>query len=116
MADCQRAGLISSTDAPAFLAQGVVGAVTTFCHAHHTKRLGMDVDEVACAAGRWVVRALGGRQDSPDADGARGCRGPRRVDEADDESDVRRLPTGRRQPVRVAHTSQPIAPTGISAR
>ena len=106
VADCQQAGLIPSTDSPAFLAQGVVGAVTTFCHADHTKRLGMDVDEVACAAGRWVVRALGGCQDSPDADGVEG----------DDESDVRRLPTGRRQPIRVAHTSQPIAPTGISAR
>ena len=105
VADCQQAGLIPSTDSPAFLAQGVVGAVFTFCHAHRTGRLGMDVDEVACAAGRWVVRALGSRQDSPDVAAA-----------GDDESDVRRLPTGRRQPVRVAHASQPIAPTGISAR
>ena len=40
---------------PAFLAQGVVGAVTTFCHAHRTGRLGMDVDELACAG-----RPLGG--------------------------------------------------------
>jgi AcrR family transcriptional regulator len=102
LAECQRAGLVPGAESPAFLAQGVVGAVTTFCHAHRTGRLGMDVDEVACAAGRWVVRAVGGTQAGLEA--------------GEGEAEVRRLPTGRRQASRVDHTTHPIAPTGISAR
>lgn len=100
--ECQRAGSVPATEPPALLAQGVVGAVTAFCHAHRTGRLGMDVDEVARAAGRWVVRAVGGAQPGLAA--------------GDGDAEVWRLPTGRRQRARVAHTSQPIAPTGISAR
>jgi AcrR family transcriptional regulator len=100
----QRSGHITADEPAEFLAQGVAGAVTTFCHAHRTGRLGIDEDELAELVAQWVVRAVGG-DDHPD--GAR-----------DEERDatLRLLPTGTRQRVRVAQTNQLTAPTGISAR
>jgi hypothetical protein len=111
VAAAQRAGQVTAPEPPEFLAQGVVGAVTSFCHAHRTGRLGVDEDELADLVGRWVVRAVGGEADrTSEADGEGAQLG-----ELPDLT-VRLLPTGSRQRVRVAQTSQPSAPKGISAR
>jgi AcrR family transcriptional regulator len=108
----QRAGLLRATEPAAFLAQGVVGSVTTFCHAHRTGRLGLTVDELADLVGHWVMRAVGGAAEINDQAAAE--------DDAEDDAQagasVRRLPMGARQRVRVAQTTHPQAPTGISAR
>ncbi len=103
--------------------------MTSFCHAHRTGRLGVDEDELADLVGRWVVRAVGGEADltgeperTSEADRVSEAG---RTSEPDGESSqvgevpdltVRLLPTGSRQRVRVAQTSQPSAPKGISAR
>ncbi len=104
--DGQRSGLVTASEPSAFLAQGVVGSVTSFCHAHRTGRLGVDVDELARQVGAWVVRAVGGREAPGAALHAVG----------QDVAPRLRRPTGTRQLDRVAHTSQVPAPTGISAR
>jgi TetR/AcrR family transcriptional repressor of nem operon len=104
VAAAQASGQLTATDPPELLALGVAGAVTSFCHAHRTGRLGIDEHELAEVVARWVVRAVGG--DPCDPDRAQG----------DDAQAVRVLPSGTRQRVRVAHTSQPTAPAGISAK
>ena len=73
----QRSGQVTAPEPPEFLAQGVVGAVTSFCHAHRTGRLGVDEDELADLVGRWVVRAVGGEADREAA--ASAGQGPRRA-------------------------------------
>ena len=59
---------------------------------------------------RWVVRAVGGEAGEAGEPGGEGSQAGM------PDLTVRLLPTGSRQRVRVAQTSQPIAPKGISAR
>ena len=73
----QRSGQVTAPEPPEFLAQGVVGAVTSFCHAHRTGRLGVDEDELADLVGRWVVRAVGGEADGPASPTGRALRSAR---------------------------------------
>jgi AcrR family transcriptional regulator len=102
IAACREAGLIRANEPSDFLAQGVAGSVTTFCHAHRTGRLGLDVDELAERVSAWVVRAIGGRSPAWESDHT--------------VASLRGRRSGDRQLERVAQTSQPAAPTGISAR
>jgi AcrR family transcriptional regulator len=62
--DAQTAGLVPDTD-PAFYAVGVMGAVSSFSHAHRMGRLTMPIDELAHFVGDWVTRALTGRAPVP---------------------------------------------------
>jgi AcrR family transcriptional regulator len=128
----QQAGVLRAREPATFLAQGVVGSVTTFCYSHRTGRLGLTVDELADLVGRWVVRAVGGASadaaedgELPPAEADPPVDADRQVDpavDADQDDDtqagasVRRLPMGARQRTRVAQTTHPTAPTGISAR
>ena len=58
--EAQRAGLVADGD-PAFYAVGVMGAVSSFSHAHRRGTLSMPIDELAQLVGEWVTQALTGR-------------------------------------------------------
>lgn len=62
--DAQAAGLVPDAD-PAFYAVGVMGAVSSFSHAHRMGRLTMPIDELANFVGDWITRALTGRAPVP---------------------------------------------------
>jgi AcrR family transcriptional regulator len=117
VAAAQAAGQLTVDDPPELLAVGVVGAVTSFCHAHRTGRLGMDEHELAEVVARWVVRAVGGAEPTERPSQHAKDDGTDQLGDAEpDDATVRRLPTGTRQRRRVAQTSQATAPAGISAK
>lgn len=60
----QDEGLLADGD-PSFSAVGVLGAVSSFSHAHRIGRLTMPIDELALLVGDWVVQALTGRAAPP---------------------------------------------------
>lgn len=67
VAEAQAAGLVPDAD-PAFYAVGVMGAVSSFSHAHRMGRVQMPIDELAQLVGEWVTRALTGRVPTPTTD------------------------------------------------
>lgn len=60
----QRDGLLADGD-PSFYVVGVLGAVSSFSHAHRSGRLAMPIDELAHLVGDWVMQALTGRAAAP---------------------------------------------------
>ena len=50
---------------PAFFVVGVLGAVSSFSHAHRSGRLTMPIDDLAHLVGDWVMQALTGRAVAP---------------------------------------------------
>ncbi len=67
VAEAQAQGLVPDAD-PAFYAVGVMGAVSSFSHAHRMGRVQMPIDELAQLVGDWVTRALTGRAPIPATD------------------------------------------------
>ncbi|MEN9643830.1 MAG: hypothetical protein RL238_499 [Actinomycetota bacterium] len=67
VAEAQAQGLVPDADA-AFYAVGVMGAVSSFSHAHRMGRVQMPIDELARLVGDWVTRALTGRAPLPATD------------------------------------------------
>lgn len=67
VADAQALGLVPDED-PAAYAVGVMGAVSSFSHAHRMGRVQMPIDELARLVGDWVTRALTGRAPLPATD------------------------------------------------
>lgn len=63
----QREGLLADSD-PAFAAVGVLGAVSSFGHAHRNGRLPMSIDDLAPLVGEWITQALTGRAAAPATD------------------------------------------------
>lgn len=55
---------------PAFYVVGVLGAVSSFGHAHRMGRLQMPIDDLAHLVGDWVMQALTGRAAAPTTDRA----------------------------------------------
>lgn len=53
---------------PGFYVVGVLGAVSSFGHAHRSGRLDMPIDDLARQAGQWVTQALTGRSRQPTTD------------------------------------------------
>ena len=70
----QRDGLVPDGEAM-FFAVGVLGAVSSFSHAHRIGRLAMPIDDLAQLVGEWVMQALTGRAAAPATD--RGEAAPR---------------------------------------
>ena len=64
VAEAQAQGLVPDAD-PVFYAVGVMGAVSSFSHAHRMGRVSMSIDELAHFVGDWVTRALTGRASAP---------------------------------------------------
>lgn len=63
-------GLVPDGD-PAFYVVGVLGAVSSFGHAHRKGRIDMSIDELARTVGDWVTQAVAGRNPLPaSGDGA----------------------------------------------
>ncbi len=62
--EAQALGMVADGD-PAFCTVGVMGAVSSFSHAHRRGRLTMPIDELAHLVGHWVVQALTGAVASP---------------------------------------------------
>lgn len=62
--EAQGCGLVADGD-PAFFTVGVMGAVSSFSHAHRRGRLTMPIDELAHLVGDWVTQALTGRAVPP---------------------------------------------------
>ena len=60
----QRDGLVPDGE-PMFYAVGVLGAVSSFSHAHRIGRLTMPIDDLAQQVGDWVMQALTGRATEP---------------------------------------------------
>ncbi|MDO9174355.1 MAG: hypothetical protein Q7V62_06080, partial [Actinomycetota bacterium] len=56
----QQQGLLADGD-PGFYVVGVLGAVSSFSHAHRMGRLTMPIDDLAQLVGDWVMQALTGR-------------------------------------------------------
>ncbi len=54
---------------PSFYVVGVLGAVSSFSHAHRMDRLKMPIDDLAQLVGDWVMQALTGRVAAPAAGG-----------------------------------------------
>ncbi|HUC32721.1 MAG TPA: TetR/AcrR family transcriptional regulator [Ilumatobacteraceae bacterium] len=71
--EAQEHGLVADGD-PAFYTVGVMGAVSSFSHAHRRGRLTMSIDELAPLVGDWVTQALTGR--AVPQDSARDVRRP----------------------------------------
>lgn len=67
VAEAQAQGLVPDAD-PSFYAVGVMGAVSSFSHAHRMGRVQMPIDELAQLVGDWVTRALTGRAPIPATD------------------------------------------------
>lgn len=63
----QADGSVADGD-PAFFVVGVLGAVSSFGHAHRSGRLTMPIDELAHLVGDWVMQALTGRAVAPATD------------------------------------------------
>jgi AcrR family transcriptional regulator len=57
--EAQELHLVPDGD-PRLCTTGVLGAVSSFSHAHRAGRLQVDVHELATFVGEWVVRALAG--------------------------------------------------------
>jgi len=55
--EAQQQGLVDDGDAT-FCAVGVMGAVSSFSHAHRRRRLDMPIDELAALVGEWVTSAM----------------------------------------------------------
>jgi len=53
---------------PVFFVVGVLGAVSSFSHAHRMGRLAMPIDDLAHLVGDWVMQALTGRATAPRPD------------------------------------------------
>ena len=70
----KRDGLVPDGEAM-FFAVGVLGAVSSFSHAHRMGRVQMPIDELAQLVGEWVMQALTGRAAAPATD--RGEAAPR---------------------------------------
>jgi AcrR family transcriptional regulator len=62
--EAQSTGLIPDGD-PAFYVVGVLGAVSSFGHAHRSGRLAMPIADLATLVGDWVMRAVTGRPALP---------------------------------------------------
>jgi AcrR family transcriptional regulator len=60
----QRDGLLADGE-PSFYVVGVLGAVSSFSHAHRMGRLTMPIDDLAHLVGDWVMQALTGRAAAP---------------------------------------------------
>ena len=60
----QRDGLLPDGE-PSFYVVGVLGAVSSFSHAHRIGRLTMPIDALAHLVGDWVMQALTGRAAAP---------------------------------------------------
>ena len=60
----QADGSVADGD-PTFFVVGVLGAVSSFSHAHRSGRLTMPIDELAHLVGDWVMQALTGRAVAP---------------------------------------------------
>ena len=71
--EAQEHGLVADGD-PGFYTVGVMGAVSSFSHAHRRGRLTMSIDELAPLVGDWVTQALTGR--AAPQDSARDARRP----------------------------------------
>ncbi len=69
----QAAGEIPDGD-PSFYVVGMLGAVSSFGHAHRSGRLDMPIDDLARLAGEWVTQALTGRRRLPTTDGGAASR------------------------------------------
>jgi AcrR family transcriptional regulator len=65
--EAQRDALIDDGD-PDFFTIGILGAVSSFSHAHRRGRLDMSIDELAQQVGEWVTRATSGRAPQPSSD------------------------------------------------
>ncbi|MDO8391669.1 MAG: TetR/AcrR family transcriptional regulator [Actinomycetota bacterium] len=62
--EAQQLGLVPDGD-PAFCVVGVLGAVSSFGHAHRSGRLDMPIDDLARLVGEWVTLAVAGRSPLP---------------------------------------------------
>ena len=60
----QHDGLLPDGE-PSFYVVGVLGAVSSFSHAHRMGRLTMPIDALAHLVGDWVMQALTGRAAAP---------------------------------------------------
>ena len=50
---------------PAFYTAGIMGAVSSFSHAHRRGHIRMPIDDLARMVGDWVTQALTGRAQPP---------------------------------------------------
>ncbi|MCB0955363.1 MAG: TetR/AcrR family transcriptional regulator [Ilumatobacteraceae bacterium] len=62
--DAQAAGLVPDGE-PAFYTAGIMGAVSSFSHAHRRGHIRMPIDDLARMVGDWVTQALTGRAQPP---------------------------------------------------
>lgn len=62
--DAQEAGLVPDGE-PAFYTAGILGAVSSFSHAHRRGHIRMPIDDLARMVGDWVTQALTGRAQPP---------------------------------------------------
>jgi len=63
----QADGTVTDGD-PGFFVVGVLGAVSSFSHAHRSGRLAMPIDDLAHLVGDWLTQALTGRAVAPTKD------------------------------------------------
>lgn len=66
--EAQASGRVADGD-PAFATIGVMGAVSSFSHAHRRGRLDMPIDDLAHLVGDWITQALTGRARVPTKEG-----------------------------------------------
>ena len=66
--EAQQQGVVPDGD-PAFYVVGVLGAVSSFGHAHRSGRLRMPIDDLARLVGEWVTQAVAGRSPLPSPGG-----------------------------------------------
>ncbi|MEI8239446.1 MAG: hypothetical protein WCI22_08490, partial [Actinomycetota bacterium] len=65
--EAQRDRLVPEGD-PDFFTVGILGAVSSFSHAHRRGTLIMPIDELARFVGEWVTQATSGRATTPTPD------------------------------------------------
>ena len=65
--EAQQLGVVPDGD-PAFYVVGVLGAVSSFGHAHRSGRVRMPIDDLARLVGEWVTQAVAGRHQLPATD------------------------------------------------
>ena len=66
--DAQEAGLVPDGE-PAFYTAGILGAVSSFSHAHRRGHIRMPIDDLARMVGDWVTQALTARAQRPSPPG-----------------------------------------------
>ena len=66
--DAQEAGLVPDGE-PAFYTAGILGAVSSFSHAHRRGHIRMPIDDLARMVGDWVTQALTARAQPPSPPG-----------------------------------------------